>query len=50
MLSRKVKPSDIINGVARVGKLGSEYLNTSKLIPEEIAELVTDRIQMSTKK
>jgi len=44
MLSRKVKPVEIIKGEARVGKKGSEYIDPSKFIPEEVADLVVDRI------
>jgi len=50
MLSRKVKPGEIIKGEARVGRKGSEYIDPFKYIPEEIVDLVADRIQVSTKR
>ncbi len=50
MLSRKVKPSEIVNGEARVGKKGSEYTNPHKYIPVEVFDLVADKIRASTKR
>lgn len=49
-LSRKVKPSDIVSGEARVGRRGSEYADPKKYIPADVLDLVVDKIQSSTKR
>lgn len=49
-LTRKVKPSQIVSGAARVGCNGSEYLNPEKYIPTDLLDVVIDRIRSSTKR
>jgi hypothetical protein len=49
-LNRKVKPSEIVSGEARVGRKGSEYTNPQNYIPADVLDLVADKIHASTKR
>jgi hypothetical protein len=43
-LTRKVGPSLIQSGEARVGKKGSEYADPLKFIPSDINDLVAEKL------